>query len=152
MMTDGRFTGQCLCGAVGFELRGPLRPVFVCHCRQCARWTGHVVAATAIKPENFRIVSGAEHLTWYRSSSHAERGFCRICGSSLFWRPSAGNRIAVLAGSIDPPTGLALAGHIYAAEKSDYYAIEEGPPAFPESAGDAASAPGEARADTGPRT
>src|SRR5262245_23873659 len=28
-------TGSCLCGAVRFDITGPLRPVIACHCTQC---------------------------------------------------------------------------------------------------------------------
>lgn len=121
-------TGRCLCGAVRFEATPPLRAVSFCHCRQCARWSGHVVAATAVKPERFRLTAGEAALTWYRSSAEAERGFCSRCGSSLFWRPSDGSRISIMAGSLEPPTGLSGAHHIFAAEKSDYYDIDDGLP------------------------
>ena len=33
-------TGSCLCGAVAFEITGPLRPVIACHCHQCRKQTG----------------------------------------------------------------------------------------------------------------
>jgi hypothetical protein len=129
-MPDGPLTGACLCGAVRFELRPPVRDVLVCHCRQCARWTGHVVAAAAVAPQNFAMLSGSVEVGWYAASSHAVRGFCRSCGSSLFWKPKDGSRIAVLAGALEPPTHLRIAAHIFVASKSDYYEICDGAPRF----------------------
>ena len=134
-------TGRCLCGAVQFELRPPVRDVIVCHCRQCARWTGYAVAATAVTSENFRLIRGEASLKWYSASQHAERGFCSNCGSSLFWKPSDGSRISVLAGALDPPTRLKTAAHIFVADKSDYYDIKDEVPSFEKGAGDAAAAP-----------
>jgi hypothetical protein len=32
--------GSCLCGAVAFEITGPLRSVIACHCHQCRKQTG----------------------------------------------------------------------------------------------------------------
>ena len=40
-------TGRCLCGAVAYEVRGPLRDVLICHCEECRRWHGHMAACTA---------------------------------------------------------------------------------------------------------
>lgn len=133
--------GRCLCGAVRFELSPPLRQVIVCHCRQCARWTGYAAAATAVAPEKFTLLSGAEDLRWYSSSSHAQRGFCAVCGSSLFWRPADGSRLSVLAGSLEPPTNLGISAHIFVGAKSDYYDIKDETPQFTHGAGDFALPP-----------
>ena len=122
-MQQKSLSGRCLCGAVRFRLLPPLRDVVVCHCRQCAQWTGSTVAATAVPLENFELVAGAADLTWYAASPGAERGFCGRCGSSLFWKPSDGSRISVLAGGLEPPTGLVVGAHVFVADKSDYYEI-----------------------------
>jgi hypothetical protein len=48
-------TGSCLCGAVAFEITGPLRPVIACHCHQCRKQTGTYMSSTAVKDEQFRL-------------------------------------------------------------------------------------------------
>lgn len=120
--------GQCLCGAVRFEADGPFRPISYCHCRQCARWTGSHVAATAVPLDRFRLVSGDASLKWFAASTEAKRGFCGECGSSLFWKPNDGSRISISAGALDPPTGIPSSHHIFVADKSDYYRIGDGLP------------------------
>jgi hypothetical protein len=115
--------------------------VIVCHCRQCARWSGYAVAATAVPTDRFTLLSGVDSLKWHRSSDDAERGFCAECGSSLFWRPADGSRMSVLAGALDPPTGLKVGAHIFVESKSDYYDICDGANSFPRSAGELARAP-----------
>lgn len=135
-MQEEVIVGRCLCGAVSFELVPPIRDVIICHCRQCARWTGYAVAAAAIAPHNLTIRAGATELKWFASSSHAERGFCSVCGSSLFWKPTDATRIAVLAGTIEPPTRLVIAAHVYVGDKSDYYEIGDEAPRFSQGAGD----------------
>ena len=65
-------TGGCLCGAVRFEVAGPLRPVVLCHCTQCRRSTGHFMAATAARQRDFHLLAG-EQLRWYASSDSARR-------------------------------------------------------------------------------
>ena len=126
--TAKKLTGRCMCGAVSFAITAPFRPIKVCHCRQCARWTGHAVYATAVAPERFVLTGGEDELAWYRASHEASRGFCRTCGSSLFWKPDSGTHISILSGTIDPPTGLHIDQHIYVGDKSDYYEIEDGVP------------------------
>ncbi|MGO4685458.1 GFA family protein [Hyphomicrobium sp. 2TAF46] len=125
-MAQKPLSGSCLCGAVRFELRPPIRDVMVCHCRQCAKWTGYALAAAAVSPGDFKLVSGENKLRWYSATSEAERGFCDVCGSSLFWRPRDGSRLSVLAGALDPPTGLVISAHIFVSSKSDYYNISDG--------------------------
>lgn len=111
--------GGCLCGAVRYRAKGPLRPVIACHCTQCRKTSGHHVAATSAPREDVEI---AGHVTWYGSSDRARRGFCRVCGSNLFW-DGPGSHLSIFAGSLDGPTGLRLAGHIFCADKGDYYDV-----------------------------
>ena len=44
-----------------------------------------VVTWVGALAERFRLVDGAE-LAWYESTPGAERGFCRRCGTTLFFR------------------------------------------------------------------
>ena len=92
---------------------------------QCRKQTGHFMAATAAKLEHFRLVRD-NSLRWYASSAMAERGFCGICGSTLFWQGKGRDYVAIAAGSLDGASGLRIAGHIFCADKGDYYAISEG--------------------------
>ena len=121
------YSGGCLCGAVRYEVTGPLRPVVNCHCEQCRRTSGHYVAASASKIDKLGI-SGEDNLTWYRSSAKAERGFCRVCGANLFWQPDHRRYVSIMAGTLDQPTGLATACHIYVDSAADYYEISDGLP------------------------
>lgn len=122
-------TGRCLCGGVRYEVRGPLRDVWACHCSQCRQTTGNFLTSTNAARSDLVLLAEAT-LTWYRSSDIAERGFCARCGSNLFWRRIApdSDTISILAGTLDPPTGLKLVAHIFVADKSDYYEIADGVP------------------------
>ena len=64
-------------------------------------------------------------LAWYRSSALAQRGFCRECGSTLFWKPDSGDRLSIFVGTIDGAIDLPLSAHIYLAEKGSYYEITD---------------------------
>jgi hypothetical protein len=123
-MEEKTRTGGCLCGAMRFAVTGPLREVLICHCGQCRRQHGHAAAFTNAPQERFRFLE-ERGLAWYRSSEDAERGFCRECGSSLFWRRLGGPTLSVTAGSLDGPTGLSCRAHVFTAWKGDYYEIPE---------------------------
>ncbi len=122
-----KHTGGCLCGAVRYFVEGELRAVIACHCSQCRRSSGHFVAATSAPQAALRM-QRADTLRWYRSSPTAERGFCSTCGGNLFWRPTDGEQISIMAGTLDAPTGLKIAAHIFVADKSDYYALNDNVP------------------------
>jgi hypothetical protein len=115
-VTVPRATGRCLCGAVRYEVRGPLRDILVCHCVECRRWTGHVGAFSATLEDDLVLLDDAA-LRWVESPEsdrRARRGFCGECGSSLFWKAADGDRINVAVGTLDRPTGLAIGGHWFA--------------------------------------
>jgi hypothetical protein len=120
-----RATGGCLCGAVRYEVRGPLRPIVACHCTQCRRMTGHFLAATAAHEADLSVTRGTG-LRWYDSSAGARRGFCAECGSTLFWHGTGRDYVSIAAGSIDGASGLELVQHIHVADKGDYYALDDG--------------------------
>jgi len=124
-------TGHCLCGAVRFRTVGPLREVIACHCSQCRRQTGHHYAATNV-PDDRLTVEGGGNVTWFRASDTASRGFCRTCGSVLFWKGDGSDYTSLMAGAFDLPTGLRIGVHIFCADKGDYYEINDGAPQFPQ--------------------
>ena len=119
-----RASGQCLCGAVRYEVRGPLRPVIACHCTECRRFSGGIWTATAARREHLTI-HGEENVTWYAFSDRARRGFCGRCGASLFFSAPAMPHMAIAAGTLNKPTGLKLAVHIFTAEAGDYYLLTD---------------------------
>ena len=119
-------SGRCLCGAVRYEIDGPLRDVVLCHCVECRRWHGHVCAATSVDGDALRLLSD-EGLRWIdspESDAHARRGFCGDCGSSLFWDAPDRETISIAAGTLDEPTGLKTIRQIYTAEAGDYYEVD----------------------------
>lgn len=122
-------SGRCLCGAVTFRGRQTADPLRACHCGQCRRWSGHVWAAAGAL--DLRIEGPVR---WFASSDTAERGFCASCGSALFWRRHGAPDTDVAAGALDQPRGLRMQGHIFVADKGDYYDIADGLPQWPQEA------------------
>ena len=123
-------SGSCLCNAVRYRVTGPMRPVIGCHCVQCRKQTGHYMAATSVPIKSFQLVE-QRGLQWYRASDEARRGFCNICGSTLFWQRDGADRISIAAGSLDGETGLSTACHIFVDNKADYYDLDKDLPQHP---------------------
>jgi hypothetical protein len=125
MGTGTTASGRCLCGAVRYDLQGPLRDVLLCHCVECRRWSGHVFAATAVRREDLvlRESSGLRWIVSPDSESGARRGFCGECGSSLFWDAPARDTVSIAAGTLDKPTRLRPLGHVYVDQAGDYYEL-----------------------------
>jgi hypothetical protein len=113
--------GGCLCGAVRYEVTGPLRDVVVCHCSRCLRSHGHAAAYSACARSDLAIVRD-ESLRWYEADDRS-RGFCARCGASLFWSAAGRDTISIAAGTLDQPTGLRTVAHIYTRDHADYYEI-----------------------------
>ena len=116
--------GSCECQGVVFELIGELRDVVFCHCSQCRKTSGHYWAATQVSKGNLNLIK-ATSLSWYDSSDKARRGFCSVCGSSMFYERKGIDKISVSAGSLEIPTSLDRMRHIYVASKGDYYDISD---------------------------
>jgi hypothetical protein len=80
------FPGQCLCGAVRFFARAPSLFCGHCHCRYCRQAHGAAFATWVGFPADaVRVESGADSVQWYQSSEQSRRGFCRQCGSMMFF-------------------------------------------------------------------
>jgi hypothetical protein len=121
MPAAGTPSGRCLCGAVTYRVTGPLRDVTDCHCERCRRFTGHHMAASAASVADLHIDDPAGRLTWHDVPG-AAYGFCRTCGSSLFWRADSDPaQMSICAGTLDTPTGLTTVEAWWTAQASDYF-------------------------------
>ncbi len=119
-----RTSGRCLCGAVAFNVLGPLADTHACHCGQCRRQSGNYVVAATAQREDVHFLAQST-LKWFQSSKAARRGFCGDCGSAMFW-DDGGATLSINVGCLDAPTGLSVTAHIFVADKGDYYEITDG--------------------------
>ena len=121
------YKGSCECRDVTFEVTGQLRPVIACHCDQCRKSSGHFWASTYAPSENINITSGRA-LSWFQSTDVVRKGFCRTCGSSLFWKLDGRNGLSISGGAFDDAIPAKLEKHIFVSEKGCYYEITDGLP------------------------
>ena len=80
-----RYRGGCHCGAVAYEVEGPIEHVEQCNCSICAKKGFlHLIVAA----DKFELLSGKDALTTYRFNTGAARHtFCATCGIHPFYVP-----------------------------------------------------------------
>ena len=119
----GEKTGKCLCGGVTFKATPKSNHVDACHCSDCRRNVGGpsfaVDCGTDLK------FNSEDNISVYNSSSWAERGFCKQCGTALFWRLKDKSMIVVPAGAFDDLGDVALAMEFFVDQKPNYYSFEQ---------------------------
>lgn len=82
-----RYSGSCHCGRVRFELDAVIDRVTECNCSICSK---KGILHFRVAPENFRLLSGSEHLGTYQfGTGIAKHHFCTVCGIHTFTRPRA---------------------------------------------------------------
>ena len=119
-MTRAALNGQCLCGAVAFTAVPENDEAGACHCGMCQRWAGGVSIMCSCES---LTITKADGLGIYNSSEWGERGFCRECGSSLFWRAKEGWHSSVSAAAFDNYDNLRMTLEIFYDRKPGFYAL-----------------------------
>ena len=99
-------SGRCLCGSVRVNAPNMDRSVATCHCGMCRKWGGGAVLFADCGTD----VSwqGEEHIGVYSLSAWAERGFCKVCGTRLFYRAKEVRSYHIPATLFDNAEGLSL--------------------------------------------
>lgn len=81
---SNKTNGSCLCGAVTVTLTLEKDTFDACHCGICRKWGGGpALTVDAGADVQFQ---GEENISVYDSSEWAQRGFCKRCGTHLFYR------------------------------------------------------------------
>lgn len=113
-------SGSCLCGSVELEAAAVVDKVHACHCTICRNWGGGPLLAVDCGTEV--VLKGKEDIGVYDSSPWAERGFCRKCGTHLFYRLKETSQYIVPVGLLNlNDDALVFEHQIFIDEKPSYY-------------------------------
>jgi hypothetical protein len=114
-------TGRCLCGAVRFSAVHVETDYHACHCGMCRRWSGGApfFGATATDV----VFEDTAQLGTYASSAWADRGFCKACGSTLFYFLKPTRTYTMSVGAFDDASPFRLVREIFIDRKPDGYAL-----------------------------
>lgn len=116
--------GQCLCGTVHLRATLASRHLDACHCSMCRTWGGGPLLSLSVGT-TLKVVQGWEEVVRYASSDWAERGFCALCGTHLFYHFKPMDTYACPAGLFPETEGLALTCEIFIDEQPAYYTFAE---------------------------
>ena len=117
--TEPPVTGGCQCGNVRFEAVGQPVWIGICHCRMCQKASGGpFVFFVDFWKKNVCYTKGTP--TIFQSSSWGERGFCKDCGTPLFFQyrdvsalsEDRRNLIGFTIGCLDDPTPYQATEHM----------------------------------------
>ena len=136
-VADAPLTGRCNCGAVRYEVDGPLASALYCHCTRCQRRTGTAASASARPVAGaFRIVAGEDRLRSWAPEDGAEKWFCGDCGSAMFSRqPLNPEAVAIRLGTFDDDPGIRPGYRQFVAYAAPWEPIpDDGLPRYPERA------------------
>jgi hypothetical protein len=134
MNANEPFSGSCLCGSVKYTFDAEPRVTVTCHCSRCRKATGSAFATwTLVAKERFRWTHGADDISEFQSSDHAQPFFCKHCGTPL--RNLSARRpefMIVATGTLDGAPSLRIAFHVHVASKAPWYEIADPLPQFSE--------------------
>jgi putative intracellular protease/amidase len=124
--------GSCLCGAIEYEVSGPLGDFGYCHCTMCRKASGTAHGTNApVHRSDFRFVRGREVLREYESSPGKRRAFCSSCGSPIYAsQVSAPDVLRLRLGSLDTPTRKQARAHAFVADRAPWHRITDALPQF----------------------
>lgn len=129
-------TGGCQCGALRYEIRGQVGPLYACHCLECRKQSASAFGLSLTVPRDaFALVRG-EPARWTRradSGGTVDCFFCPACGSRLWHAAPARPEVyTVKGGSLDAPLDLSQAIHIWTSRKLPGLSIPEDARRYPE--------------------
>jgi hypothetical protein len=117
--STNREQSACLCGAVTVSV-AKINPKFsVCHCETCRTWGGSPLFAVQCGTDV--AFDNKASIAVYDSSAWAERGFCRNCGTHLFYRLKATGEYNMPVGMFPQLKGLTMDMQYFSDTKPDYY-------------------------------
>jgi hypothetical protein len=120
-------TGRCMCGAVSFVATDMAGNFSRCHCKMCLRWVGGPFDGVQVETAKLTF-TGDDNISVFTSSHFAERGNCKVCGSAVFWRLTAGpyvGKTGIPLGMLDDTDGMMMTSELFVDLKNSTSLVPE---------------------------
>ncbi len=128
-------TGNCLCGAVTYEISGNLGIFQYCHCSRCRKVSGSAHSANLfVAPTQFKWTQGEDKVGRFEPehTKHFATSFCTVCGSSLPWLTKSGKAVVVPAGTLNEHPNIEPKSSTYFASRAPWFKCVSELPQFDE--------------------
>lgn len=113
--------GHCLCGEVRINAKKISTSVGACHCDMCRKWGGGPYMAIDCGTEV--SFEGDENIATFGSSEWADRGFCKKCGTHLFYKLKENGQLMMSLGLFDEDQSFVFDHQVFIDEKSALYSF-----------------------------
>lgn len=117
---NAQIEGQCMCGAVTVTARIDKPVIRACHCDMCRRHTSSMFMSLVTVPGSETVEGPAKT---FDSSEWAQRGFCEVCGSTLWYGLRHDGSRNLAAGLFDNAGGAPLKLEFFADMCPQGYAL-----------------------------
>lgn len=116
---------SCLCGQVKLEITSPFINSSICHCQQCQKSHAAANAAYGIALKSDIVwLEGKKKVKKYASSDRGRRGFCKACGTNIyFYHKDYPNHLDIPLAILDTEPNLQPQCHIFVASKAKWETI-----------------------------
>ena len=117
--------GGCFCAAIRYRVENRPAMVAYCHCLDCRRSGGGVVAVLAGFPTAaHERVRGEPR--FHTDKAGIQRGFCCDCGSPLYYRnPNFAENIYIHIGTFDHPEALPPDRHTWVSQRIPWHSVDD---------------------------
>jgi len=112
-------TGKCLCGVISIQANTMKTKIGACHCDMCRNWGGGPFMAVDCGTDV--QFNADDNIAIYNSSAWAERGFCKQCGSHLFYRLKESQQYIMPVGLFEAVDEFVFDHQLFIDKKPAYY-------------------------------
>ena len=122
--------GGCQCGSIKYELTGPAKMLYICHCTDCQKQSSSAFGMSLrMDADDIAFIQGEDRLkTW---ETHAEDGsikrctFCPDCGTRIIHgSDNPDEAVSIKAGSLDDTSWLNPIAHIWLKSAQPWVVID----------------------------
>jgi len=127
-----KYTGECFCGEITYEINGSLKDARSCHCSRCRKaFSAQASAYALVESCEFSWKAGESLLSSYVGEQGFGLQFCSRCGSTLcgiYDNVVHGITLGCLNGDPD----IKIGRHIFVGSKANWEIMPEGDNQFEE--------------------